>query len=234
RPGAPGRRGRDGSPGPAPARRPRLPRVEALGLVLGGPDGGRVAGRTWVRHEVAGAGAFRVSSDGFWQVHAAAAPTLVRLVREAAALRPHDTVLDLYAGAGLLSLALAGDLGPDGSVVAVESDPSGVADLRRNAHDEPRLRVVAARVEHALDDVPTHVDVVVLDPPRAGAGAAVLDRLAALGPRRVVVVSCDPAALGRDTALLAERGYRLGGLRALDAFPMTHHVECVATYDLIS
>jgi tRNA/tmRNA/rRNA uracil-C5-methylase (TrmA/RlmC/RlmD family) len=74
----------------------------------------------------------------------------------------------------------------------------------------------------------------VLDPPRAGAGAAVLDRVTALGPRTVVMVSCDPAALGRDTALLHERGFRLASLRALDAFPMTEHVECVGAYHLIS
>ncbi|MFC5379736.1 class I SAM-dependent RNA methyltransferase [Aquipuribacter nitratireducens] len=234
------RQHRGGGAGTA-ARPPRLPRVDALGLVLGG--GHRVAGRTWVRHDVAGVGTFRVSGDGFWQVHHAAADTLVRLVRELAATRPGDTVLDLYAGAGLLSLALAADTGDSGRVVSVESDPRGAADLRRNAHDHPNVTVVERRVEAALEQdeqdeqdeheragVPSAADVVVLDPPRAGAGAAVLDRVRALGPRRLVVVSCDPAALGRDTGLLAARGYRLADLRALDAFPMTHHVECVALF----
>ena len=80
-------------------------------------------------------------------------------------------------------------------------------------------------------DVVAHPDVVVLDPPRAGAGRGVVERLVALRPERVVYVACDPAALARDVAYLAERGYPLTGLRAFDLYPMTHHVECVATFD---
>jgi tRNA/tmRNA/rRNA uracil-C5-methylase (TrmA/RlmC/RlmD family) len=69
---------------------------------------------------------------------------------------------------------------------------------------------------------------VVLDPPRSGAGRAVVDRVARLGPRGVAYVACDPAALARDLAYFGERGYRLESLRAFDLFPHTHHVECVA------
>ena len=78
--------------------------------------------------------------------------------------------------------------------------------------------------------MPTSADVVVLDPPRTGAGRGVCAAVAALRPRVVVYVACDPAALARDTAYLADLGYRLDGLRAFDAFPMTHHVECVARF----
>ncbi|HVQ17506.1 MAG TPA: class I SAM-dependent RNA methyltransferase, partial [Actinomycetes bacterium] len=73
-------------------------------------------------------------------------------------------------------------------------------------------------------------DLVVLDPPRAGAGRAVLERVARLGPRAISYVACDPAALARDVAILAGLGYELGALRAFDLFPMTHHVECVASF----
>ncbi|MGJ7441577.1 class I SAM-dependent RNA methyltransferase [Aquipuribacter sp. MA13-6] len=214
-------------------QRVRLPRVDTLGLVGGPSDRGvRVAGRTWVRHDVAGAGRLRVGVDGFWQVHPAAAETFVALVRRWAGVRPGDTVLDLYAGAGLFTLALAHDLGDRGELVAVESDRGAVADMRRNVHDRPQVRVVADRVERALrgPDVPARADVVVLDPPRVGARSAVVDQVVARGPRAVVLVACDPASLGRDTALLAGHGYRLRRLEALDAFPMTHHVECVALY----
>jgi tRNA/tmRNA/rRNA uracil-C5-methylase (TrmA/RlmC/RlmD family) len=76
-------------------------------------------------------------------------------------------------------------------------------------------------------------DVVVADPPRVGAGRAVVERIAALAPARVVYVACDPAALGRDVGYLAEHGYALAGLRAFDLFPMTHHVECVATFERV-
>ena len=214
-------------------RKVRLPRVEALGLVAGTAEAPvRVAGRTWVRHDVEGAGRLRVAADGFWQVHPAAAATFVRHVRSMAGVRPGDTVLDLYAGAGLFTLALSRDLGERGEVVAVESDRGAVADMRRNVHDRPLVRVVQDRVERALrgDQVPVAADVVVLDPPRAGARSAVVDGVVARGPRAVVLVACDPASLGRDTALLAGHGYRLRRLEALDAFPMTHHVECVALY----
>lgn len=222
-------------------RRTRLPRVDALGLVAGTAERPvRVAGRTWVRHDVPGAGRLRVAADGFWQAHAAAAETFVRHVRAAAGVRPGDTVLDLYAGAGLFTLALARDVTgqdqgggvPTGQVVAVESDRGAVADLRRNVHDRSAVRVVHDRVERALrgPDVPTAADVVVLDPPRAGARSAVAEQVVRRGPRAVVLVACDPASLGRDTALLRGHGYALRTLRALDAFPMTHHVECVALF----
>jgi tRNA/tmRNA/rRNA uracil-C5-methylase (TrmA/RlmC/RlmD family) len=214
-------------------RRTRLPRVDALGLVAGTEDRpARVAGRTWVRHDVPGAGRLRVGVDGFWQAHASAAETFVRHVRRHAAVRPGDTVLDLYAGAGLFTLALAGDLQGSGELVAVESDRGGVSDLRRNVHDSPVVRVVHDRVERALrgTDVPDAADVVVLDPPRAGARTGVVEQVARRAPRAVVLVACDPASLGRDTALLAGQGYRLRALEALDAFPMTHHVECVALF----
>ena len=90
-------------------------------------------------------------------------------------------------------------------------------------------------VEGAVDEVladegyaPDHADVVVLDPPRAGAGRDVCERIAGLGPRAVAYVACDPAALARDVAYFAEAGYELTDLRAFDLFPMTQHVECVA------
>ena len=73
-----------------------------------------------------------------------------------------------------------------------------------------------------------HTDLVVLDPPRTGAGRDVTRDIAALGPRRIAYVACDPAALARDVAYLGSAGYRLETLRAFDAFPMTHHVECIA------
>ncbi len=165
-------------------------------------------------------------------MHPAAAETFVSIVRAQAAVRPGDTVLDLYAGAGLFSLALAHDLGGSGELVAVESDRGAVADMRRNVHDAPLVRVVGDRVERALHgpDVPALADVVVLDPPRVGARSAVVGQVVARRPRAIVLVACDPASLGRDTALLAGHGYPLRELEALDAFPMTHHVECVALF----
>ena len=92
------------------------------------------------------------------------------------------------------------------------------------------MRIVQAPVQRWLAAERPTVDVVVLDPPRSGAGADVVAAIAAAAPRVVVYVACDPAALARDVATFATAGYRLDALRAFDLFPMTHHVECVATF----
>ena len=173
--------------------------------------------------------AMRVSGSGFWQVHPAAATTLVDAVLEAAQVRAGETVVDLYAGVGLFTVFLADAVGEQGTVVSVEADGTAARDARRNLHDRPQVQLVGATVERALRAGQIDsADVVVLDPPRTGAKRAV-GGIAALAPRRVVYVACDPAALARDLATFAELGYRLDGMRAFALFPMTHHVECVAT-----
>ncbi|HTI19698.1 MAG TPA: class I SAM-dependent RNA methyltransferase [Kutzneria sp.] len=176
--------------------------------------------------ERAGGREWRVDAHGFWQVHPEAADLYAEIVREWAAAPVGGTAWDLYGGAGLFAAVLAEQVGPDGSVLVVESSRAAVADGRRNLADLPQVRFKTALVE----DTPLtgRPDVVVLDPPRKGAGKAVVDAIAACQPSRVIYVACDPAALARDVAGFAEHGYRLERLRAFDAFPMTHHMECIA------
>ncbi|GAA4403797.1 TRAM domain-containing protein [Ornithinibacter aureus] len=197
---------------------------------------------------------FTLSARGFWQVHPGAAQTFVDAVLEAAAPRAGERALDLYAGVGLFASALAQAVGPTGQVIAIESDAVACGHARDNLADHAQVAVLAARVDDAFGVarpsrrgsssqrgsrprkpsrstlVPASADVVVLDPPRTGAGKGVCAEIAAMAPRAVVYVACDPAALARDTAYLADLGYRLDMLRAFDAFPMTHHVECVARF----
>ena len=199
-------------------------------------------------------GEVSVSARGFWQVHPGAVRTLVEAVMSLAEVREGERALDLYAGVGLFASALALAVGPTGQVVAVESDPAATEHARDNLADLPNVAVLTARVDDAFGVprpsrrgsakqrgsrprkasrsvlLPTSADVVVLDPPRTGAGRGVCAEVTALRPRVVVYVACDPAALARDTAYLADRGYRIDGLRAFDAFPMTSHVECVARF----
>lgn len=199
----------------------------------------RLRGRTWVEEVVPGAGdgerRFRITGTGFWQVHPGAATTLVAAVLEAARPRPGERAVDLYSGVGLFSAALAEAVGPDGAVLGVESEARACADARRSLHDLPQVSLAEGRVERVLGTATAvapwagSADVVVLDPPRSGAGKDVVRAVAALGPRVVVYVACDPAALARDVAVAAGLGYDLVGLRAFDCFPLTHHVECVAT-----
>jgi tRNA/tmRNA/rRNA uracil-C5-methylase (TrmA/RlmC/RlmD family) len=183
-----------------------------------------------VLHEQAAGRVWEVTGSGFWQVHPGAADTLVDAVMHALAPQPGERVVDLYSGVGLFSGPLAAAVGPTGAVVGVEGDRAAVDDARRNLADLPQVTCVVDRVDRALRRgvAGEHVDLVVLDPPRTGAKRPVVDAVADLAPRAVAYVACDPAALARDVALFAGRGYRLGGLRAFDLFPMTHHVECVA------
>jgi tRNA/tmRNA/rRNA uracil-C5-methylase (TrmA/RlmC/RlmD family) len=183
-----------------------------------------------VLHEKAVGRTWEVTGSGFWQVHPGAADALAGAVLEALAPMPGERAADLYSGVGLFSAVLAERVGRTGRVVAVEGDRTAVADAARNLEDLPQVEHVVDRVDRALarGAVGTSADVVVLDPPRTGAKRKVVEAVAALGPRAVAYVACDPAALARDVAIFGECGYRLAGLRAFDLFPMTHHVECVA------
>ncbi|MEU9506674.1 TRAM domain-containing protein [Micromonospora sp. NPDC048170] len=187
---------------------------------VSGPDRVRemAAGRKWT-----------LPTSSFWQVHPAAADTLVDAVLELTDPRPGERAWDLYGGAGLFAAALAGRVGDAGRVTLVESAASGVAAARENLRDLPRVEIVSARVETALARrrITGPVDVVVLDPPRSGAGARVVRDVVAAGPRAVAYVACDPAAFARDVRTFAGLGWRLAALRGYDLFPMTQHVELV-------
>jgi len=199
---------------------------------------------------------FDVSARGFWQVHPGAAATFVDAVIDGLQPQPGERCLDLYAGVGVFTSALAQAVGDHGQVIAVESDATAVAQARLNVEGTPWVHYIQGRVDHVFgvestgrvagsrkggrrrsaprrpnSAMPPTADVVVLDPPRTGAGKAVIDAVVKLSPRAMAYVACDPAALARDTAYLMERGYALTSLRAFDAFPMTHHVECVAIFE---
>jgi tRNA/tmRNA/rRNA uracil-C5-methylase (TrmA/RlmC/RlmD family) len=188
----------------------------------------RVHGRTFVRERAAGR-TWRVGNGGFWQIHPAAADTLVGAVLDGLAPRPGENALDLYCGVGLFAGALAERLGDGGAVLGIESSKQAVADARHNLADLEGVRIECDRVERLLPRTGiTSTDLIVLDPPRAGAGRATVRHLVGLGARRIAYVACDPAALARDLAFFREGGYRAMSLRAFDLFPLTHHFECVA------
>ncbi|MFV0452482.1 MAG: class I SAM-dependent RNA methyltransferase [Propioniciclava sp.] len=200
-------------------------------LVTGGTVVGTAspAGVTWTRpgegilvEEAAAGRRWRVSTDGFWQVHPRAADTLVTAVLDGLAVREGETALDLYCGVGLFAGALV-DQGA--SVIGIEGDKAAVTLARRNV---PAARFLAGSVAGSLARVRERQDLVVLDPPRQGAGGEVLGEVLRRGPRAVAYVACDPAALARDLAAAESSGYRVSSIRAFDLFGSTHHVECVA------
>ena len=171
---------------------------------------------------------FNIDPKGFWQVHPRAASMFVNTLLEFAQMKPGDHVLDLYGGAGLFAAFALEEVGPGGRVELVDSTATSVRDAARNF---PALKAHVGEVLRVLRSL-KRADVILLDPPRTGAGRPVLEQIAKLKPRRVVYVACDPASLARDVATFAELGYELAELRAFDAFPMTHHVEQIAAFTL--
>ncbi len=180
-----------------------------------------------VLHERAAGRGWQVSPGAFWQVHPAAADTLAGAVLDLLGPAAGEVAVDLYAGVGLFAGVLGMAVGREGSVVALESDPAAAADAIANLADLPQVTV---RAEPVTPDAlaGSAADLVVLDPPRTGVGAEVMEAILATRPRAVGYVACDPATLARDLRTAATEGYRLAALRAFDLFPETHHVECVA------
>ena len=185
-------------------------------------------------YEIAGR-VLEVSQKSFWQSHKDAPRVLTEVVKEFAQVLPGDHVLDLYGGVGLFTAALLTEVGSEGSINLVEGSKSATADARRNFAQDPNVSVHTGDVAKILPRF-SQANVVVLDPPREGAGKEVIAECARLLPRTIVYVACDPAALARDVSYLREYGYALQQLRSFDLFPMTHHIECVAllTLDKVS
>lgn len=184
---------------------------------------------------------FQLDAAGFWQVHSSAAETLTRAVQDAidaTLFDPRADNLDLYGGVGLLAAAVGDRFGSTTRITSVESDMQATEYAGENLADWVGASALTDRVDRFLarigrestasDRARQQAATVVLDPPRAGAGKAVVSALGALQPRQIVYVACDPVALARDVALFAAEGYELANLRAFDLFPNTHHVEAVA------
>ena len=182
-------------------------------------------------YEVNGFG-LEVSQRSFWQSHKLAPTVLSKAVLEYAKIRTGEKVLDLYGGVGLFTSQFLEAIGDTGSVDLVEGSKSATADAMRNFADFPNVSVHTGDVAKLLPRF-SRADVIILDPPREGAGKEVVLAMAALKPRSVIYVACDPAALARDTNYLGEVGYKLQEMRAFDLFPMTHHIESVALFTSI-
>ncbi|EHB88021.1 hypothetical protein HMPREF0737_01144 [Rothia mucilaginosa M508] len=192
---------------------------------------------------------YQVSAGGFWQIHRAAPSTMVGTMLTMLRPQEGECTLDLYAGAGLFTAALADAVGSTGTVVSIEGSPVTHKDARSNFAPDgcsrtensanTRIEVIRGDVARHLVDLKTAlefgeipaIDAVVLDPSREGANRTTLERLDALDPKRILYVACDPASLGRDTGILRELGWDMVQLRAFDMYPNTHHVESVALFE---
>ncbi|MER3544060.1 MAG: 23S rRNA (uracil(1939)-C(5))-methyltransferase RlmD [Chloroflexota bacterium] len=206
--------------------RPAVETDLPLSCVLQFEDGSSVVlvGEGDLMEEVAGR-RFQVSAGSFFQVNTPLAEKLVERVLNYLALTGRETVLEAYSGVGLFTAFLA----PQAArVIAIESNPSAVADAQINLDEFNHIELYQAEAEEVLPVLEVALDAAVLDPPRTGCAPAVMDALIRLRPSRLVYVSCDPATLARDCRRLAAGGYRLAATQLVDMFPQTYHIESVS------
>lgn len=175
---------------------------------------------------------YRVRMQGFWQAHRDGAQTLARTVAEFVRPQEGQTIVELYSGAGLFSAVLADGVGDTGSILTVEGSEEAVEDSAFNTADYGNVQPFVGWIDEeavlsVVGEAGRVPDTIVLDPPRAGAGREVCERIASIGAERVVLVSCDVAAGARDLKAFVAGGYRIVDMRVWDLYPYTHHVECV-------
>lgn len=172
---------------------------------------------------------FHISARSFFQVNTRQAEVLYQKAVEYADLHGEETVLDAYCGTGAITLFLAKKAK---KVYGIEVVEPAIIDARKNAeenHVQNATFIVGdvAQVMPKLYEEGVRTDVIVVDPPRAGCERKVLDGFAAMRPKRIIYVSCNPASLARDIAILAEQGYKVREVQPVDMFSQTSHVECV-------
>ncbi len=171
---------------------------------------------------------WRVPVTAFWQAHRDAVGVYSSLVADWAQPSAGMTVWDLYGGTGVFAAALGDAVGESGRVLTVDTSRAATRAARAALVDLPQVDVITDSVRRALTMQRASADVAVLDPPRSGAGRDVIDLLAAAGVPRVVHIGCEAASFARDIGLYLGHGYVVEEIKVFDAFPLTHHTECVA------
>lgn len=180
----------------------------------------------------------RLRPEGFWQIHRGAPRALVDVVADMARAEAGDAVVDLYAGAGLFTAWAAHRVGPSGRVLSVEAAEASSRSASELFDGMDEVQTLQSPVERSFEHVRSFLSgdsgaragTVLLDPPRAGVGARVLEGLDQAEAGQIIYVSCEPSSFARDAKDLISRGWRLDGLRVLDLYPNTHHMESVASF----
>ena len=195
-------------------------------------SGRSISGPTQIVEQVGG-NSFKISPNAFWQSHKAAPVELVKVVISLLDIKKNDHICDLYSGVGLFAAAILKEVSEQGFVTLIESDKTAVSDARRIFANKQNVKILQGLVAQQLPIV-KRADLILLDPPRTGAGEVVVKQMVKFGPRKILYVACDPAALARDAKTLAESGYKLDHIQAFDLFPMTQHIECVASFSPVT
>ena len=172
---------------------------------------------------------YMISPKSFWQSHKNAPTLLLQQVIKYADIKSGDIVCDLYGGAGLFTASIAKLTGDTGEVHLVERDNDCIKDAIKMFQNKKNIIIYHGKVEQKLGKI-KNIDIIILDPPRNGAGKQVVNQIIDKNPKCIVYVSCNPASLARDTKILLENNYILKNIVGLDLFPMTHHIECIALF----
>lgn len=170
---------------------------------------------------------FAVAGDGFWQVHPGAASVLSRQIKESVQGLKVESFADLYAGVGVLAHSLLQEF-PIANAIVVEADRSAAQNAKENLKSFKNVQVSSERVDKWVRGVKNKFDVVILDPPRSGAGQTVMQQICRQTLQKIIYIACDPAALARDVLIAKKNGWKLETVVAFDLFPQTHHIESVA------
>ncbi len=170
---------------------------------------------------------FEIAAPAFWQVNHDAAALALTLLREYAAPLPGDRILDLYCGTGVIGMTLAAAL-PDAQVTGIEIIPEAVQNAQKNAlrNGLRNAQFLCGDAAEMLETI--HADLIVIDPPRKGCDAKLLQKIAEASPRALLYMSCEPETLARDAAILQTLGYAPTKVSPVDLFPRTGHVECIS------
>jgi tRNA/tmRNA/rRNA uracil-C5-methylase (TrmA/RlmC/RlmD family) len=202
--------------------------VSSTGEVSVVRSGRSISGPTQLIEQVGGS-SLKISPNAFWQSHKLAPTTLVEAVISRLEIKKSDHICDLYSGVGLFATAIVNEISDLGFLTLIESDKTAVADARKIFANRMNVKILQGLVAQQLSIV-KRADLIVLDPPRTGAGEVVVKQMVKFKPRKIIYVACDPAALARDSKTLLDLGYKLDHISGYDLFPMTQHIECVAGF----
>ena len=175
---------------------------------------------------------YTISPKSFWQSHINAPSLLLQQVISGADIKQNEILCDLYGGVGLFTLPISKLIGKNGQVHLIEMDEACIKDAKFMFENIENIYIHHGTVEQKLGSV-KNIDTIILDPPRNGVSKQVINQIIEKKPNTIVYVSCSPSTLARDSKVLLENKYILSNIVGLDLFPMTHHIESVASFKKI-
>ena len=172
---------------------------------------------------------YEASGSGFWQIHPKSLDILSELIEKDIKKMSVESFLDLYSGVGVFSSVIL-KIFPNASGFVIESDKEAAESAKKNLSQFKKVKILKQKVENWIFTTREKFDLIVLDPPRSGAGVKVMQSICKKAKQKIIYIACDPASLARDTAVAKENGWVLEKVEVYDLFPMTHHFESVAVF----